>query len=210
MHEQRADYTAAIADYSAALRQNPRDAACFYSRGRAWAAKGEYANGAQDFDDAVRLEPRHHAARLSSAFLAFGDGRYEQAADQFTSVLRQIQPRAYLVLWKHVASARAGGEKGGGARDELARDSAGLSERSTQALLIELYLGRGDEAALRRPGRSLGEACETDYFLAQRSLIGGDKARGAELLRGVAKQCPAVQHETWAARLELQRLDGAR
>ena len=210
MHEQRADYAEAIADYSAALRQNPRDAAGLYSRGRAWAAKGEYASGAQDFDEALRLEPRHHAARLSRAFLAVGDGRYEQAADQFTDVLRQIQPRAYLVLWKHVASARAGGEKSAGARDELARDSAGLSERSTQAQLIELYLGRGDEAALRRPGRSLGEVCETDYFLAQRSLIGGDKARGVELLRGVAKQCPAMLQESWAARLELRRLDGAR
>jgi tetratricopeptide (TPR) repeat protein len=147
MHEQRADYAAAIADYSAALQQNPRDPAGYYSRGRAWAAQGEYASGARDFDEALRLEPRYHAARISRAFIAFGEGSYEQAADQIDSVLQQTQPRAYLVLWKHVARARSGSEKGAGGRDELARESARLAERSIHMQLVELYLGRGDECS---------------------------------------------------------------
>jgi hypothetical protein len=108
-----------------------------------------------------------------------------------------------------VARARSGSEKGAGGRDELARESARLAERSIHMQLVELYLGRGDESSLRRPGRGAGEACETDYFLAQRALIGGEQAAGVELLRGVAKRCPANLQEAWAARLELRRLDGA-
>lgn len=211
LHEQRADYAAAIADYSAALRQNPRDAAGYYSRGRAWVAQGEYANGALDFDEALRLEPRHNAARLSRAFLAVGDGQYDKAADYFGSVLKSTQPRAYLLLWKHVALTRgtADAEKRGAARDELARDSARLAERSMHAQIIAFYLGQGDDSGLGKPGRTAAQGCEADYFRAQHHLIGGDKALGAELLGTVARQCPATLQETWAARLELKRLEGS-
>jgi len=209
LHEQRADYAAAIADYSAALRENPRDAAGYYSRGRAWVTRGEYANGALDFDEAVRLEPRLHAARLSRAFLAVGEGQYDKASDHFSNVLRNTQPRAYLLLWKHVAQARSASdaEKRGNARAELARDSARLAERSMHAQIIAFYLGQGDASSLRKAERTPAEGCEADYFLAQHHLIGGDRARGAELLGAIARQCPAALQETWAARLELKRLE---
>src|SRR5258706_12101257 len=206
--EASADYGAAIADYTAALHENPRDAAGYYSRGRAWAALGEYAKSALDFDAALQVEPQYHAARMSRGFIAVGQGRYDDAAEQFARVQQGVQPRAYLLLWKHVAHARsADGQKRGEARDELARDSVKLVEKSLHAQIVAFYLGRSDDSALRRPGRSATEGCEADYFLAQHHLIGGNKARGAELLSTIAKQCPATLQETWAAQLELERLE---
>jgi len=208
--ELRSDYAAAIADYTAALHENPRDAAGYYSRGRAWAALGEYAKSALDFDAALQVEPQHHAARMSRGFIAIGEGRYDDAAEQFARVQQGVQPRAYLLLWKHVAQARsADGQKRGEARDELARNSVKLVEQSMHAQIVAFYLGRSDDSALRKPGRNAAEGCEADYFLAQHHLIGGDKVRGAELLAAIARQCPATLQETWAARLELKRLEGS-
>ncbi|MEA3195275.1 MAG: hypothetical protein QOD26_3608 [Betaproteobacteria bacterium] len=209
LREQLGDYESAIVDYSAALRIDPRDPPSYFQRGLAWASKGEYANSALDFDEALRLGPRHHAARFLRAVLALGEGRYEQASNQFGDVMKNSQPQAALTLWRHVARARSGPDTRlrEDARDELRRDSVKLTERSIHAQLVGFYLGRTDDTALRKPGRSTSDACAADYFLAQHAFIAGDTARGAELLSTVARECPATAQETWAARLELQRVE---
>ncbi|HUQ25857.1 MAG TPA: tetratricopeptide repeat protein [Burkholderiales bacterium] len=207
LREQMGDYESAIGDYTAALRVDPRDAPSYFQRGLAWAAKGEYAHGALDFDETLRRAPRHHAARFLRAVIALGEGHYEQAADQFGDVMKTSPPQAALMLWRHVARARSAPDAAlrEDARDELRRDSLKLTDRSIHAQIVGFYLGRSDDSALRKPGRSTSDACAADYFLAQHAFIAGDKARGAELLSAVVKECPATAQETWAARLELQR-----
>jgi len=211
LHEQMGDYDSAITDYTAALRVNPRDPSGYFLRGRAWASKAEYANGALDFDEALRLGPRHHAARFLRAVIALGEGRYELASDQFGDVMKNTHPQAPLVLWRHVARARAAqdAEARADARDELARDSAKLTGQSMHSQIVSFYLGRSDDSSLRKPGRSLSDACAADYFLAQHAFVAGDRTRGAALLGNVAEGCPATAQETWAARIELKRLAGS-
>jgi tetratricopeptide (TPR) repeat protein len=210
LYEAGGEYDLAIADYSNALRVNPRDAAAYFDRGRALSLKGEFRKGALDLDEALKLAPRHHPARALRAFIAIGEGRYDQASELLDTLMQHSQPQASLLLWRHVARARAAddAQRLSTAREELARGSAKLVERSLHAQILAFYLRPGDESALRAPGRSVGDACAADYFLAQHHLIGGEKARGAELLAAVAKECPPTQTESWAARLELQRLEG--
>ena len=179
LHERRGDFDGAIADYTVAARATPRDAAIYFGRARAWAAKGQFENAALDFGATLNLEPR----ALSG----------------------------YVALWKHVAQARAAGadvEKKSAARQELARDSLRLSEASLYRQLVEFYLGRGGEESelLRGAGRNLAQNCQAHFFVAQHHFIAGNPPRGAQLLRAVAKQCPDLLQETWAARLELGRL----
>jgi tetratricopeptide (TPR) repeat protein len=54
----KGDYDTAIADYSAALKTNPRDAVALYSRGIAKKNKGDEAGGQADIDAAKQLDPK--------------------------------------------------------------------------------------------------------------------------------------------------------
>jgi tetratricopeptide (TPR) repeat protein len=46
----RRDADQALADFTQALKANPRDPAGYFERGRAWALQGEYAKAALDFE----------------------------------------------------------------------------------------------------------------------------------------------------------------
>ena len=209
LYERHGDWDKALADHAAAVAAAPGDASLYFGRGRAWAAKGEFAKAELDFDATVNLQPAASAARINLGTLLVGRGNYEQAHVQFGKVLEANASSPYVLLWKHVAQVRAAGAdsaKREAARQELARGNLRISEKSVHAQLVEFYLGRGDEAELRKAGRNLVESCQTHSFLAQHHLIAGSPARAAPLLRAVAKQCPALLQETWAARLELGRL----
>lgn len=176
LHEQRGDFDSAIGDYSAAVHDIPADASAYFARGRAWVAKGEFANGALDLDATVKLDP---------------------------------SAPAYVLLWKYVADVRAAGTdsaKRDAVRQELARESLRVADGSLYAQLVEFYLGRAEESAVRQAGRNLVQSCQAHFFVAQHHLMGANRPRGAQVLAAVAKQCPPQLQETWAARLELARL----
>jgi tetratricopeptide (TPR) repeat protein len=59
---EKKDYDKAVADYTDAIRLDPKCVAAFNNRGSAWEAKGEYDKAIQDFDDAIRLDPKDAAA----------------------------------------------------------------------------------------------------------------------------------------------------
>jgi tetratricopeptide (TPR) repeat protein len=52
------NYDKAIADYSAAIKINPRYATAYFDRGAAHEEKGEYNEAQEDFDKAVQLDPK--------------------------------------------------------------------------------------------------------------------------------------------------------
>jgi len=64
-HRSRGDLDRAIADYDAALKENPKLADAHHNRGVAWHAKGDRRRALADFDAALRLQPDFHDARAS-------------------------------------------------------------------------------------------------------------------------------------------------
>ena len=48
----------AIADYSEAIRLNPKFVRAYYNRGIAWNAKGESDKAIADYNEAIRLNPK--------------------------------------------------------------------------------------------------------------------------------------------------------
>jgi tetratricopeptide (TPR) repeat protein len=54
---QKSDFDKAMADFSLAIKLEPKDAALYISRGTAWEVKRFYRQALADFDEAVRLAP---------------------------------------------------------------------------------------------------------------------------------------------------------
>ena len=54
----KGDHDKAIADFTEAIRLNPKDAEAYYSRGGAYGEKGDYDKAIADFTEAIRLNPQ--------------------------------------------------------------------------------------------------------------------------------------------------------
>ena len=57
VHENNGDHDKAIADYTQAIRLNPKEATVHYNRGVAYGSKGEYDREIADCTEAIRLDP---------------------------------------------------------------------------------------------------------------------------------------------------------
>ena len=51
------DYDRAIADFTEAIRLDPKDDWAYYYRAQSWNAKGEYDKAIADLTEAIRLDP---------------------------------------------------------------------------------------------------------------------------------------------------------
>ena len=56
-HKNRSELDGAIADYSEAIRIDPRRVAAYFNRGNAWQAKGEFDRAAADYSETIRIDP---------------------------------------------------------------------------------------------------------------------------------------------------------
>jgi tetratricopeptide (TPR) repeat protein len=70
VHARRDQTDRAIADYDAALKLDPAQAALFNSRGELWRRKGDRPRAIRDFAAALRLDPGLDAARDNHKALA--------------------------------------------------------------------------------------------------------------------------------------------
>jgi tetratricopeptide (TPR) repeat protein len=62
------EYDRAIADYSEAVRLNPKYAGAYVGRGATWHAKREYDRAIADYDEAIRIDPKNGLAFLDRGF----------------------------------------------------------------------------------------------------------------------------------------------
>jgi len=61
-HYAKGDYDGAIADFSEAIRLDPKFAIAFSGRGLAYSAKGDHDRAIADFNEAIRLDPKSRIA----------------------------------------------------------------------------------------------------------------------------------------------------
>ena len=88
----RGDYDLAIADYSQAIRLDPKDAYSHNNRGSAYRAKGDYDRAIADYDQSIQLDPKERAHYYNRG-LAYSDkGDYDLAIADYNQAI-QLDPK---------------------------------------------------------------------------------------------------------------------
>jgi hypothetical protein len=103
------DPTAALADYSEAIRCNPRYALAYFDRGNLRHERGDYAGAAADFSSVIQLRPRHPDAWNNRGWARQALGDFTGAADDYERALSLAGPdwSARAMVVGNLAAARA-------------------------------------------------------------------------------------------------------
>jgi lipoprotein NlpI len=207
-YKDKGEYDRAIQDYDQAIKLDPVLAIAFFSRGNVYRVKGEYDRAIQDYDQAIKLNPGDADAFRSRGAAHFFMGEFAAAEPDFAEALKANPGDAYSALWLFLAQARAGKD-----------GSSVLKQRSSQIKLtawpgqaIELYLGAATPAAVlsaagdKDLNKSRNQHCEAYFFLAEKALLGGDRAKAMNLFQQSLDTGAFTEMQYSGAQAELKRL----
>ena len=91
------EYDKAIADYTEAIRLDPRNAERLRNRGIAWRSKKEYDKAIADYNEAIRLDPEY-ALAYNHRGMAWSDKKeYDKAIADYNEAIR-LDPKYALRL----------------------------------------------------------------------------------------------------------------
>ena len=141
------EYDRAIADFSEAIRLEPRYALAYSNRGNAWLDKEEYDRGLADLNRAIQLDPRLSVAYYNRGNAWLDKKMLDKAVSDYTEALR---------LDPHLAQAYSNRALIWRVKEEYGKAVADY----TEAIRIDpkdarLYFGRGKASRGRgtRQGR---------------------------------------------------------
>jgi tetratricopeptide (TPR) repeat protein len=98
-HWQVADeFDRAIADYSEAIRLDPKSVGAYYDRSNCYAAQGNADKTIADLDAAIRLIPKLEIAFTNRGLSWLGKGDYERATADLNTA-RDLEPNDSLTYW---------------------------------------------------------------------------------------------------------------
>jgi lipoprotein NlpI len=169
------DWDHALADYTAAIANDPRSAVLFHNRGEVWRMTNDYRRARQDFDSAIKLKPDYDSAYVRRGLVRVAERNYKDALPDFDKAV-QINPNSPGNLAaRGVARFFVG--RYAEAETDLAASSA-LDPRNPYGVLW-LYVARKHQnkdgsAALRDQTRQLNlnlfPGPVIRYFLGQASV----------------------------------------
>ena len=102
-YNSKGDYDCAIADYSEAIRLNPKFAEAFNNRGYSYANKGDYHRAIADYSEAIRLNPKDPDVFNNRGYSYVNKGDYDHAITDYSEAIR-LNPQ-YAKAFKHRSAA---------------------------------------------------------------------------------------------------------
>ena len=90
--ELKGDHDRAIADFTEAIRLNPRNSITFSNRATAWYRKGDHDRAIADFDEAIRIKPSDEITYRGRGNAWMAKGEYDRAIGDYSEAIR-ISPK---------------------------------------------------------------------------------------------------------------------
>ena len=91
----KGDYDKAIADFTEAIRLDPKYAQAYYHRGVVYGKKGDYDKAIADFTEAIRLDPKSAEAYRNRGVAYGKKGDYDKAIADCTEAIR-LDPKCAM------------------------------------------------------------------------------------------------------------------
>jgi tetratricopeptide (TPR) repeat protein len=204
---ERGDLARAIESFDKTIALNPNSVEAYNNRGAAASQNGDFARAAADLDAAVRLGPNYEAAHGNRGFVRLALGDFAGAAEDFGALASHEPGDPYRVLWRHLASVRAGMPD-----DGFAREAAALGAGPWPGPLLALYAGSIQPERIMAMEAEVAPAdrterhCEIVFYVGEYALARNDGAAAAPLMREAATSCPVGFLERAGALGELKRL----
>jgi lipoprotein NlpI len=188
VHAQLGRDKAAIADLDRVLSIVPDDQESLLDRGGLNIRAGRYDEAIRDFSQLLQLDPQAAAAAYSRGRAHYAKQDYQNAAEDFALALKLRADNPYAVLRLYLAQSHLG--KGDAA--VLKKGIEKLDSAIWPRPLLELFAGTGTDPALLAginelpPKLRADVLCEAQYYLGERALLNGDKAKAREYFTATA------------------------
>lgn len=182
VHAQLGKDKAAIADLDRVLGMVPDDQEALLDRGGLNIRAGRYDAAVRDFSQLLTLDPQAAAAAYSRGRAHYAKQDYQNAVNDFALALELRADNPYAALRLYLAQSHLG--KGDAA--VLKKGIERLDPMIWPRPLLELFAGTGTDPALIAginelpPKLRADVLCEAQYYLGERALLNGDKAKARE------------------------------
>lgn len=198
VHAQLGKDKAAIADLDQVLELVPDDQEALLDRGGLNIRAGRYDDAIRDFGQLLQLDPQAAAAAYSRGRAYYAKQDYQSAAEDFALALKLREDNPYATLRLYLAQSHLG--KGDTA--VLERGIEKLDPMIWPRPLLELFAGTGAGPALlagidELPAKLRADVlCEAQYYLGERALLNGDKAKAREyfIAAGATGASTTIEH----------------
>jgi tetratricopeptide (TPR) repeat protein len=110
------DYDRAVADYTQAIKLDPKDAFAYNDRGNAYRDNGDNDRAIADFNQAIQLDPKYAFAYNGRGFAYRNKGDNDRAIADFNQAI-QLDPKYANAYCNRGLAKRAQGDSGGGNAD---------------------------------------------------------------------------------------------
>ena len=210
-HHNKGNYDRAIADYSEAIRLDPKYAFAHYSRGNAYYAKGDYDRAIANYSEAIKFDPKFADAYLNRGYAYRVKGDNDRAtADLDTAkgraeeAERQRLAAVEAEWWQRKAKAEADAEAQRKAADALADPKAAQERRSQD--LVRSGIEHHNKGDYDRAIADYSEAIRLDpkYAFAHYSRGNAYYAKG-DYDRAIANYSEAIKFDPKFADAYLNR-----
>jgi tetratricopeptide (TPR) repeat protein len=196
------EYERALLDFNEALEQSPFSASWYADRALVYYLKEDFDQAFADADRAVSMRPDRAALQVR-AFVNYRKGDFAAAAQDFARVLDMEPNDADSAIHRYLAKRRLGEEATG----TLRADAARLLDKGFYEAAVNLFLGKGDIAALSaQDDAQFG--CQTRYYAGSLMLLDNKPLEAEAWFRQAAERCGEANERWWfvAARAELKGL----
>jgi lipoprotein NlpI len=197
----------AIADFTEAIRLDPKYLGAYGWRGQLLVDSGGYDGAVANYTEAIKAISDNDYLFGSRGYAHFYRGDFAaSAADlrraiQLTPVSTDNRDRAPVL---YLALTRAGQD---GSADLQAQVERWTEINSKSPLVVDLYLGRSSPEAVLATVNTLRSQCETDFYVGEWHLIRNNRDEALRRLQLASiKECRGFHPTSPAAVAELKRM----
>jgi lipoprotein NlpI len=194
------EYERSLLDFNQAIELSPFSAGWYADRALLYFLKEDFDSALANADQAVSMQP-DRAAYQARGFINYHRHDFASAAKDFARALELEPDDPDTAIHRYLARKRLGEE----AVSSLKADAEHLTDRGFYVAAVNLFLGKGDIAALvAQDDAQFG--CQTRYYAGAEMLIENKPLEAESWFRQAVARCGEASERWWfvAARTELK------